>query len=169
MCGGISNIEQGMPNTQVKRIALLFFANKQINRFTDEQEFMIDNFNNKRGQDGFNFKFNPQACEYCGGRCCYGESGYIWVSNAEQKRIAEHLNIRLEKFVSDYLRKENGKYTIKDIKFDNYYSCLFFDREERRCSIYPARPKQCRTYPFWEIYKDNPEPLFDECPGIYTL
>jgi uncharacterized protein len=120
-------------------------------------------------KEGFDFKYNPQTCDYCGGRCCYGESGYIWLNNTEIRNIAEFLNIGIEKFISDYLRKENGKYTIKDIKFQNCYSCLFFDREKGRCSIYPVRPAQCRTYPFWKIYKDDSESLFTECPGVEEL
>ena len=120
-------------------------------------------------KDGFDFKFNPEACSYCGGRCCYGESGYIWLNSEEIKRIADFLNIELNIFVSDYLRMENGKYTIKDIKFQNYYFCLFFDTDKMQCSIYEVRPKQCRTFPFWDIYKDDPEPLFTECPGVEKL
>ena len=120
-------------------------------------------------KDEFDFKFNPCACSYCGGRCCYGESGYIWLNEKEINGISDFLNIELDVFISDYLRKENGKYTIKDIKFQNYYSCLFFDRDERHCSIYSVRPNQCRTYPFWGIYKDDPEPLFSECPSVEEL
>ena len=120
-------------------------------------------------KEGFDFKFNPQACDYCAGRCCCGERGYIWLNNTEIRHIAEFLNIEIKIFISDYLRKENGKYTIKDIKFDGYYSCLFFDRDERQCSIYSMRPAQCRTYPFWDIYKDDPEPLFTECSGVEEL
>ncbi len=118
---------------------------------------------------GFDFKYNSHACTYCGGRCCYGESGYIWLNKDEIERISEFLHIELDIFISDYLRVENGKYTIKDIKFQDYYSCLFFDRDERHCSIYSVRPAQCRTFPFWGIYKDDPEPLFFECPGVEVL
>ncbi len=120
-------------------------------------------------KEGFDFKFDASACEYCGGRCCYGESGYIWLNDEEIKRIISFLGLDEGVFVADYLRYENGKYTIKDIKYDGYYSCLFFDREERKCSIYSVRPKQCRTYPFWSIYKEDSEQLFYECPGVEAL
>lgn len=28
--------------------------------------------------------------------------------------------------------------------------CTYFDPESRRCRIYPVRPVQCRTWPFWK-------------------
>jgi Fe-S-cluster containining protein len=37
------------------------------------------------------------------------------------------------------------------------------------CSIYPVRPLKCRTWPFWEELRDNPDGLrraADLCPGI---
>ena len=120
-------------------------------------------------KENFNFKFDASACEYCGGRCCYGESGYIWLDEKEIELIAQFLEIEEGVFVSDYLRHENGKYTIKDIKYNGYYSCLFFDREARKCSIYSVRPMQCRTYPFWNIYENDSEQLFYECPGVEAL
>ena len=27
--------------------------------------------------------------------------------------------------------------------------CVFLEPQTRRCSVYPARPTQCRTFPFW--------------------
>jgi uncharacterized protein len=27
--------------------------------------------------------------------------------------------------------------------------CVYFDPKKRGCTIYPVRPKQCRTWPFW--------------------
>lgn len=117
----------------------------------------------------FVFSFNPDACNYCTGKCCCGEIGYIWLNKNEIEAISDFLNIEKKVFIADYLRKENGKYTIKDIKFGGYYSCLFFDRDKKQCTIYHIRPKQCRTYPFWDIYEDNPEPLLTECLGVEML
>ena len=31
-------------------------------------------------KNGYNFSFNPTACESCAGNCCIGESGYIWIN-----------------------------------------------------------------------------------------
>ncbi|MCF7790636.1 MAG: YkgJ family cysteine cluster protein [Victivallales bacterium] len=127
--------------------------------------------NNKKYiyKEGFNFNFDNSACEHCGGKCCSGESGYIWITQAEIKKTAEYLDVKLNTFFTEYLRFKNGSYTIKDIKYGGYYSCLFFDREENKCLIYPVRPLQCRTYPFWEMYMGDSEELFDDCPGVKKL
>ena len=31
-------------------------------------------------RSGFGYEFDASKCERCGGKCCTGESGYIWVS-----------------------------------------------------------------------------------------
>ena len=46
--------------------------------------------------------------------------------------------------------------------------CVFFDKEHRRCTIYPVRPKQCRTWPFWNSNLETPEDWREVqkgCPG----
>ncbi|MBF0985426.1 MAG: YkgJ family cysteine cluster protein, partial [Campylobacter sp.] len=30
-------------------------------------------------QNGFSYEFDASECELCGGKCCTGESGYIWI------------------------------------------------------------------------------------------
>lgn len=42
--------------------------------------------------------------------------------------------------------------------------CFFFDRGKKNCSIYEFRPKQCKTFPFWEGV--TKEYLERECPGV---
>ena len=56
-------------------------------------------------KEGFSFSFAASACALCGGRCCVGESGYIFLSLAEAQRIAEFLNIAFEDFALKFLKK----------------------------------------------------------------
>jgi Fe-S-cluster containining protein len=35
--------------------------------------------------------------------------------------------------------------------------CIFLGEDGKECSIYEARPIQCRTYPFWPRLLENPE------------
>jgi uncharacterized protein len=35
--------------------------------------------------------------------------------------------------------------------------CVFFDNQRRGCKIYSARPRQCRTWPFWDSNLNAPE------------
>ncbi|NPA55389.1 MAG: YkgJ family cysteine cluster protein [Epsilonproteobacteria bacterium] len=121
-------------------------------------------------QQGFKYAFNPQACDTCQGKCCIGESGYIWVSDAEIRNIAEFLNISTDEFVQKYLILAHNRYSLKEYKIsNNNYACIFFDKNQSKCSIYPVRPKQCRTFPFWDYFKNNISEVMDECPGIVLL
>jgi Fe-S-cluster containining protein len=117
-------------------------------------------------KDGFSFSFNPQACNNCQGRCCTGESGYIYVTKQEIKNIAELLELQEIEFVKKYLFKKMYKYSIKERKVGDSYECIFYDAQLNGCKIYEARPSQCKTFPFWDYYKNKIDELKLECPGI---
>ena len=118
-------------------------------------------------QDGFPYNFDPDKCSSCEGNCCIGESGYIWISNEEIEYLAKHLNLTVQDTINTYLFKAKYKYSIKEKALgNNNYACVFFDLEKKQCSIYDARPKQCRTFPFWDYFKDNVKEVQEECPAI---
>ncbi|MEJ2414377.1 MAG: YkgJ family cysteine cluster protein [Sulfurimonas sp.] len=120
-------------------------------------------------QDGFPYAFNPNACETCEGRCCTGESGYIYVTKDEIFAIADLLDMDVNDFAIKYLFKKGYKYSIRERKVGDSYECVFFDRQNNGCQIYQARPKQCRTFPFWDYFKTRVDELKDECPGIVDV
>ncbi len=120
-------------------------------------------------KDGFDFSFNPLACNSCEGNCCRGESGYIWVKYSEIEKIAKVLDMSLEDFAKIYLRKVGHRYSLVERKLgDGDFGCIFFDEVKRACKIYEARPLQCRTYPFWDSFKskESQKELRTECPGV---
>ncbi len=117
-------------------------------------------------EDGFSYAFDASACYTCEGRCCTGESGYIYVSKNEVEKISELLNLEVKDFVKSYLFKKGYKYSIKEIEYNNSYECIFYDRNINGCKIYEARPTQCITFPFWDYYKTRVGELQQECPGI---
>jgi len=117
--------------------------------------------------DGFNYSFDESACASCGGRCCIGESGYIWVNMPEIEAIAKYLNLDIQEFAKEYLIRAKNRYSLKELKVkDLGYACIFFDTDKRMCKIYSVRPKQCRTFPFWGAFKDDVSELVKECPGV---
>jgi len=118
-------------------------------------------------EEGYTYKFTPSACEACGGHCCTGETGYIWTKYEEIDAIASFLQLSIEEFATRYLRKVKHRYSLieKQLSSDNF-ACIFFDESKKRCSIYPVRPSQCRTFPFWEQFKNNEDEVRKECPGI---
>lgn len=126
--------------------------------------------NNLIKKDGFNFAFDPNGCNSCNGNCCIGESGYIWINSNEIQVLALHLNLTVEDLKFRYLNKIGYKYSIKEVQLaKNNYACCFFDLDKKQCSIYHARPNQCRTFPFWEYFKENEEEVYKECPAIKNI
>ncbi|EAL0270841.1 YkgJ family cysteine cluster protein [Campylobacter lari] len=117
-------------------------------------------------EKGFDYSFDESACEKCGGKCCTGESGYIYANKEELEAIASFLNLSFEAFKEQYLIKVGFKYSFKEAKYENGYRCIFFDTMYKKCLIYKHRPKQCRTFPFWEYFKTHKEELKKECIGV---
>jgi Fe-S-cluster containining protein len=118
-------------------------------------------------KDGFCYTFNESACATCGGACCIGESGYIWVTRKEIEAISKELNLPIEEFSKEYLIYVKNRYSLKEYNVGEFgYACIFFDMDKRLCKIYNSRPKQCRTFPFWEDFKNNTKELIKECPGV---
>ncbi len=130
-----------------------------MNNFTPEPTILR--------QEGYTYGFDPSACATCGGACCTGESGYIWAKYEEIEKMAAFLELSIEDFGKMYLRKVKHRYSLTEKQIgEEDYACVFFDTTQQRCTIYPVRPRQCRTFPFWESYKQNENEVRDECPGI---
>jgi len=117
-------------------------------------------------KEGFPYTFNVDACATCEGRCCTGESGYIYVTKNEIEKIAALLGMEVNDFRVKYLFQKGYKFSIKENKFNDSYECVFYDRESNGCKIYMTRPNQCKTFPFWNYFKTRVDELKKECPGI---
>jgi len=116
--------------------------------------------------ENFSYTFDPSACASCGGNCCTGESGNIFVSVTEITAIAALLEMDEREFRREYLRKEGYRYSLKEKRVNSSYDCVFFNRSQNGCTIYMARPLQCRTFPFWDYFRTRIDELKAECPGI---
>jgi hypothetical protein len=118
-------------------------------------------------KNGYDFKFQPSACYECGGKCCTGESGYIWAKYQEIENMAEFLSLSIDEFASKYLKKVKHRYSLVEKQIgENDYACIFFNTTTKMCEIYDVRPTQCRTFPFWEQFKGNEDEVKKECIGI---
>ncbi|WP_417912983.1 YkgJ family cysteine cluster protein, partial [Candidatus Electronema sp. TJ] len=69
-------------------------------------------------------------------------------------------------FAKCYVRRVQGRLSLQERVINGEHFCCFFDRASCRCSIYEQRPEQCRTFPFWERFKADPQELLRECPGV---
>jgi len=104
------------------------------------------------------------GCTQCG-KCCTGRPGYTWVSLDEIQAIADFLKLPINEFVAQYLRKVDGRWALLEYTPD--YDCVFL--KEKKCTIYPVRPKQCRTFPWWPQNLESKEAWNEaakHCEGI---
>lgn len=121
-------------------------------------------------KDGYKFSFTPTVCSSCQGNCCIGESGYIWINKDEISLLSRYLKISIEELKIKYLYKKGYKYSIKEVQLSsNNFACCFFNLEKKECSIYKVRPKQCRTFPFWDYFIDKEEEVYKECPATKSI
>ena len=98
-------------------------------------------------RDGLHF-----TCSQCG-NCCTGPSGYVWFHYDELNAMAGYLEMLPHEFLEKYARQLEGRWTLDEVQREHGYDCVFLQTDEatgkRGCSIYPVRPQQCRTWPFW--------------------
>ena len=79
------------------------------------------------------------------GRCCVsrGSYGYVYFTLKDRQRLAKHLGLTTQAFTRQYCKKTAGHFHLKEFK----EACRFL--EGKGCTVYEARPAQCRTWPFW--------------------
>lgn len=111
-------------------------------------------------QNGLHF-----GCTECG-NCCSDTSGYVELTEDEAENIAGFLKLPEADFLEKYVELQDKGSTFQ-LKSHQNGDCIFL--VENRCTIYPARPLQCRTFPFWpENLKSNHrwKTTAALCPGI---
>jgi uncharacterized protein len=128
--------------------------------------------------DGLSF-----SCTGCG-NCCSGGPGYVWLTTIEIGRLAAHLALEPREVIERYCRRHGSRYSLKEMGNPRgEYDCIFLkeipappaaDRQQagagrRICTIYPVRPLQCRTWPFWDGPLASPaawKRASARCPGM---
>jgi uncharacterized protein len=109
-------------------------------------------------KDGLRFE-----CTRCG-NCCTGPPGFVWVNAEELAALARFRGETVEEVTALYTRAVERRHSLRE-KVNG--DCVFFDRQEG-CTVYPVRPRQCRTWPFWESNVETPqawERTCTVCPG----
>ncbi|MHC4082757.1 MAG: YkgJ family cysteine cluster protein [Planctomycetota bacterium] len=91
-------------------------------------------------------------CTECG-NCCTGPPGTVWFTRAEARDMAAALGLPTAAFYKKHAHKVDGRWSLRERRSEQGYDCVFLDREsapgKALCSVYQARPAQCRTWPFW--------------------
>jgi len=102
------------------------------------------------------------ACQRCG-VCCTGAPGTIYVSREEVDAISRFLGRTAAEAVETFLYPYKSSFSIREKENGD---CFFF---EAGCAIYPVRPFQCQSFPFWfENVRSRAhwQALSRQCPGI---
>jgi Fe-S-cluster containining protein len=104
-------------------------------------------------KDGLRF-----TCTQCG-NCCTGEPGYVWIDDEELAALAEFRGEPVAEVTALYTRLAKRGRTIREKANGD---CVFYEHG-RGCTVYPVRPRQCRTWPFWESTVGTPEEWEHTC------
>ncbi len=106
-------------------------------------------------QDGLQF-----TCSQCGD-CCTGAPGYVWVNQDEIAQLAAALGMAdVKEFEKTYVHRVGQR---KSLIERSNGDCIFFDGNTRKCQVYGFRPRQCRTWPFWDSNIRTPERWAETC------
>lgn len=107
-------------------------------------------------RDGLKF-----TCTMCG-NCCTGAGGVVWISEPEIAALAAHLRVPVEECRDRYTRPiDDRRRSLKEFPDGD---CVFFDRA-RGCTVYPVRPAQCRSWPFWDSAAGTERAWTQTCRG----
>ena len=102
-------------------------------------------------------------CTQCG-HCCTGAPGFVWVNDEEVAAIAAHQTMPKEEMEKLHTRMIGGQRSLRERANGD---CVFYQKNVG-CTIYAVRPRQCRTWPFWEsnVRRESDwEETRRSCPG----
>jgi Fe-S-cluster containining protein len=95
---------------------------------------------------------------------CCDQQGFVYLTEADLKRAAKFVGMPARAFEEKFVYR-----TKRSLRFrkPRDKQCPFL--EGHGCSIHPAKPTQCRTFPFWpELVEDRAawKKTGEFCPGI---
>jgi len=108
--------------------------------------------------DGLQF-----TCTRCN-QCCTGPPGYVWVTDEDIVRMALHAGLMPDEFARRHCRRAWWRVSLKELANGD---CVLLTPQG--CSVYPVRPSQCRTFPFWPDHlrsRRRWEALKSRCAGV---
>jgi Fe-S-cluster containining protein len=84
-----------------------------------------------------------------------------------EEEIAAIADVRKEPVDQVWAMYSRGVHAGRTLREKSNGDCVFFERG-LGCTVYEARPRQCRTWPFWQSTAGTPE-AWDRtksiCPG----
>lgn len=112
-------------------------------------------------------------CTGCGD-CCSGAPGFVWVDESEIEALANETQMTVDDFEHKFVRAVGMQKSLVEYPDGD---CIFLHPDTRKCTVYAARPTQCRTWPFWSSNlrrRSDWNQTCEVCPGsgkgrLYSL
>jgi len=116
-------------------------------------------------KDGLQFE-----CTQCSA-CCRFDPGYVFISLSDLNILTDFTHNSRDRFIKEFCRIVTvGDKKRLSLKEKTNYDCIFW-KSPQGCTVYEARPFQCRSYPFWPSCLRSDTSWSNEalsCPGINT-
>jgi len=114
---------------------------------------------------GLNF-----SCKRCSS-CCRYDSGFVFLSEEDLKKLTDSLDMEKDRFVKAYCRWVTSFQGIESLSLKEKPNkdCILW--EASGCSVYNARPLQCSSFPFWPSILSSQgswKMAATGCPGMNT-
>lgn len=103
------------------------------------------------------------TCTQCGD-CCSGKPGFVWVNDDEIDALAGQLQLPVHEVRAMHTFQTPRGRSIRERANGD---CIYYEAG-KGCTVYEARPRQCRSWPFWESNLETPEAwnrTVGICPG----
>ena len=103
-------------------------------------------------------------CTQCGD-CCSGSEGYVWVNQEEIDGMARRIGMEPAAFEAAHVKRVGVRRSLKERPNGD---CVLLDEKTRKCTAYEERPRQCKTWPFWDSNIRSPKAWAEAaaaCPG----
>jgi uncharacterized protein len=108
--------------------------------------------------EGLRFECQP------GCTACCEQQGFVYLTEADLVRAAVYLKMTPRAFERRYVLRTTNRLRLR---IPRHVHCHFL--KDGGCSIHPAKPTQCRIFPFWPELVDNRRVWLKTrkyCPGI---
>jgi hypothetical protein len=95
--------------------------------------------------------------------CCQ-QKGFVYITEGDLTRMAEFLRMGAREFEREFVYRT--KHLLR-LRMPRHTQCHFL--REDGCSIHPAKPTQCRIFPFWPEQVESRREwreIAAYCPGI---
>ncbi|MBK7643360.1 MAG: YkgJ family cysteine cluster protein [Planctomycetes bacterium] len=105
-------------------------------------------------------------CQRCG-KCCTNRDRYsfVYMTQADVEAMAKFLGLPQAQFRERHCEEEDGSTVLRN---GGLPRCQF-QADDGSCTVHPARPEQCRSWPFWRenlVRKTWEQEIAPFCPGV---